>query len=115
MKDMVSDEVLSEPLYAIVRYRLKPEFLEPSRQQAAGLYAELTAHGPEWLRQASFEVDDNGGVLTVVELERHPSALRGVEVFQRHRAGLAERCSELPTTTTVRLLGAYRLFQGEPA
>jgi hypothetical protein len=33
-----------------------------------------------------------------------------IEPFQRHRAGLAERCQESPTTTTVRLLGAYRLF-----
>lgn len=115
MKDMMSDEILSEPLYAIVRYRLKPEQIEPSRQQAAGLYADLAADGPAWLRQASFEVDDNGGVLTIVELGRHPSALRDVEVFQRHRSGLAERCLEPPTTTAVRLLGAYRLFQGELA
>jgi hypothetical protein len=51
-----------------------------------------------------------GGVLTLVQLDRDPSALRALEPFQRHPAGLAERCQESPTTTTVRLLGAYRLF-----
>jgi hypothetical protein len=106
----MSDEIETEPLYAIVRYRLKPEYVEPSRLQGAGLYLELAADGPMWLRQASFEVDDNGGVLTLVQLERDPSALRDLEPFQRHRGGLAERCAEPPTTTPVRLLGAYRFF-----
>jgi hypothetical protein len=50
--------VSREPLYAIVRYRLKPEHIERSRPSAAELYAELTADGPGWLRQASFELDD---------------------------------------------------------
>jgi hypothetical protein len=106
----MSDEIKSEPLYAIVRFRLKPEHIERSRLRTAGLYSELAADGPTWLRQASFELDDNGGVLTLVQLERHPSALRDLEPFQRHRGGLAERCAEPPTTTPVRLLGAYRLF-----
>jgi hypothetical protein len=108
----MSDENRSEPLYAIVRYRLKPEHIESSRPAAAELYAELAADGPGWLRQASFEVDDNGGVLTLVQLDRDPSALRALEPFQRRRAGLADRCQEPPTTTTVRLLGAYRLTLG---
>lgn len=106
----MSDEIKTEPLYAIVRYRLKPEYIERSRPEGAGLYSELAADGPDWLRQASFEVDDNGGVLTLVQLERDPSALRDLAPFQRHRGGLAERCAEPPTTTPVRLLGAYRLF-----
>jgi hypothetical protein len=106
----MSDEMRSEPLYAIVRFRLKPEYIERSRLQSAGLYSELAADGPAWLRQASFELDDNGGVLTLVQLQRDPSALRDLEPFQRHRSGLAERCAEPPTTTPVRLLGAYRLF-----
>jgi hypothetical protein len=106
----MSDEIGSEPLYAIVRYRLKPEYIERSRLEGAGLYSELAADGPTWLRQASFEVDDDGGVLTLVQLERDPSALRDLEPFQRHRGDLAERCAEPPTTTPVRLLGAYRLF-----
>ena len=106
----MSDEIRSEPLYAIVRYRLKPEYIERSRLEGAGLYSELAATGPAWLRQASFELDDNGGVLTLVQLERDPSALRDLEPFQRHRGGLDERCAEPPTTTPVRLLGAYRLF-----
>jgi hypothetical protein len=92
------------------RYRLKPEYVERNQPQAAGFYAELAVNGPAWLRQASFELDDNGGVLTVVQLERDPSALRDLEPFQRHRGALAERCQEPPTTTPVRLLGAYRLF-----
>jgi hypothetical protein len=106
----MSDEIKNEPLYALVRYRLKPEHIEHSRLRAAELYAELAANGPAWLRQASFAMDDNGGVLTVVQLDRDPSALRALEPFQRHRAGLAERCQAPPTTTTMRLLGAYRLF-----
>ena len=77
----MSDEIRSEPLYVIVRYRLKPEYIERSGLQAAELYSELAADGPAWLRP-----------------------------FQRHRGGLAERCAEPPTTTRVRLLGAYRLF-----
>jgi len=64
----MSDEIETEPLYAIVRYRLKPEYIERSRLQSAGLYSELAADGPAWLRQASFELDDNGGVLTLVQL-----------------------------------------------
>jgi hypothetical protein len=106
----MSDEIRSEPLYVIVRYRLKPEYIERSGLQAGELYSELAADGPAWLRQASFELDDNGGVLALVQLERDPSALRDLEPFQRHRGGLAERCAEPPTTTRVRLLGAYRLF-----
>jgi hypothetical protein len=106
----MSDEIKNEPLCALVRYRLKPEHIERSRLRAAELYAELAANGPAWLRQASFEMDDSGGVLTLVQLDRDPSALRALEPFQRHRAGLAEGCQEPPTTTTMRLLGAYRLF-----
>jgi hypothetical protein len=93
-----------------VRYRLKPECIEGSPRQAAEWYSEPAADGPAWLRQASFELDDNGGVLTLVQLERDPSALRDLEPFQRHRGGLAERCAEPPTTTPLRLLGAYRFF-----
>jgi hypothetical protein len=63
----MSDENRSEPLDAIVRYRLKPEHIERSRPSAAELYAELAVDGPGWLRQASFELDDNGGVLTLVQ------------------------------------------------
>lgn len=59
----MSDEIKNEPLYALVRYRLKPEHIERSRLRAAELYAELAANGPAWLRQASFEMDDNGGDL----------------------------------------------------
>ncbi len=106
----MSDEIKTEPLYAIVRYRLKPDYIEPSRLEGAGLYSELAAEGPAWLRQASLEVDDNGGVLTIVQLERDPRALRDLEPFKRRRGDLAERCSEPPTTTPVRLLGAYRFF-----
>jgi hypothetical protein len=106
----MSDEIKREPQYAIVRYRLKPEYIDGSGLQAADLYSELAVDGPAWLRQASFELDDNGGVLTLVQLERDPSALRELEPFQRHRGGLAERCAEPPTTTPVRLLGAYRFF-----
>ena len=106
----MSDEMRVEPIYAIVRYRLKPEYVEGAQVQSADLYAELGVDGPDWLRQASFELDDRGGVLTIVQLERDPSALRDLEPFQRHRGALAERCQEPPTTTPVRLLGAYRLF-----
>jgi hypothetical protein len=106
----VSDEIRSEPLYAIVRYRLGLDYIERSRLQAAEKYSELAADGPAWPRQVSFQLDDNGGVLTLVELGRDPNVLRDLEPLQRHRGGLAERCAEPPTTTPVRLLGAYRLF-----
>ena len=49
------------------------------------LAAELAANGPAWLRQTSFELDDNDGVLTLVQLERDSGALRDLEPFQRYR------------------------------
>jgi hypothetical protein len=83
----MSDEIKSEPLHAIVRYRLGLEYIERSRLQAAGKYSELAADGPAWpRRQASFQLDDNGGVLTLVQLGRDPNVLRDLEPFQHHRA-----------------------------
>jgi len=115
LRELLATFPADDPARPFVSERCVRAVLRGGRQaihiprEAAGRKPPLLK---KWLRQASFEVDDNGGVLTLVQLDRDPSALRALEPFQRRRAGLAERCQEPPTTTTVRLLGAYRLTLG---
>jgi hypothetical protein len=104
----MSDEIKNEPLYALVRYRLKPEHIERSRLRAAELYAELAAMGrrgcgrraSRWTTTAASSPSSS---LTATRAHCERSSRSNAI-----GAGLAERCQEPPTTTTMRLLGAYR-------
>jgi hypothetical protein len=109
MKDKQSDEIAREHgMEVVVRARLRPDQVERARTLQAAMYDELAAAGPQWLRQATFELDDGLSGLTFVQLDRDPAALGELESVQRYRAELAACCEEPPTTTVLRRVGAYR-------
>ena len=95
----------------IVRYRVKPGRAEENAELVRAVYAELERDGAPGFRYATFVMDDGVSFVHVALAEEgHDVPLPGLAAFARFRAGLAERCEELPQTISApSLVGSFGL------
>ena len=79
----------------MIRFKLKPDQVEKNLELGRAVYDEFASARPDWLRQATFQLDD-------------PGKLADMPAFQRFRSTLDERCDEPPVLTVLHEVGSYR-------
>lgn len=94
-------------MQVMIRYKLKPDQTDEFAELGRAVYDELASVRPDWLRQASFLLDDGVSVVTFAELD-DPGKMAGLPAFQRLRSTLDERCDEPPVVTVLHEVGSYR-------
>jgi hypothetical protein len=94
-------------MQVMIRCKLKPDQVEECLELGRAVYDELASVRPDWLRQASFRLDDGLSIVTFAELD-DPGKLAGLPAFQRFRSTLDERCDEPPVLTVLHEVGSYR-------
>jgi hypothetical protein len=94
-------------MQVMIRCKLKPDQVEKCLELGRAVYDELASVRPDWLRQASFRLDDGVSIVTFAELD-DPGKLVGLPAFQRFRSTLDERCDEPPVLTVLHEVGSYR-------
>lgn len=94
-------------MQVMIRCKLKPDQVEECLDLGRAVYEEFASFRPDWLRQASFQLDDQVSIVTFAELD-DPGKLAGLPAFQRFRSTLDERCDEPPVLTVLHEVGSYR-------
>jgi hypothetical protein len=94
----------------IVRYRVKPERVAENEELVRGVFEQLDRDRPEWLRYATFRLEDGVSFAHLAEIEEDKGVLAQLDSFKRFKRGLPERCDEQPVVTELREIGSYRFF-----
>jgi hypothetical protein len=94
-------------MQVMIRYKLKPDQVEKSLELVRAVYDEFASVQPDWLRHATFQLEDKVSFVTFAELD-DPGRLAGMPAFQRFRSTLDERCDEPPVLTVLHEVGSYR-------
>lgn len=94
-------------MQVMIRSKLKSDRVEQSLELLRAVYDEFEATRPDWLRQATFQLDDKVGFVTFAELD-DPGKLAGMPAFRRFRRCLDEWCEEPPVVTVLHEVGSYR-------
>ena len=64
-------------MQVMIRCKLKPDQVEKCLELGRAVYDELALVRPDWLRQASFRLDDGVSIVTFAELD-DPRQARGL-------------------------------------
>ena len=94
-------------MQVMIRYKLKRGQVEQSLGLLRAVYDEYESARPGWLRQATFQLDDELSFVTFAQLD-DPSRLADMPAFQRYRSTLDDRCDEPPVLTVLHEVGSYR-------
>jgi hypothetical protein len=97
----------------IVRYKIKPTQVARHEKLVRAVHDELARTQPAGLRYATFKLDDGVSFVHLVrEIEGAANSLPEVSAFNEFRAGLRERCDEVPVRAELTIVGAYELRWG---
>lgn len=97
----------------IIRYKIKPTQVARHEKLDRAVHDELARSRPAGLRYATFRLDDGVSFLHLVqEAEDATDSLPSVAAFNEFRAGLRERCDEVPVRAELTIVGAYELGWG---
>ena len=100
----------------VVRYRVKPQFVDLNVELVQAVYEELREADPPGFRYATFQLDDEVSFVHVAISESDPPPLPGLEAFRRFQRGIAERCDEPPVVSEAREVGSFRVrMRASPA
>ena len=91
----------------VVRYRVKPQFVDLNVELVQAVYEELREADPPGFRYATFQLDDEVSFVHVAIAESDPPPLPGLEAFRRFQRGIAERCDEPPVVSEAREVGSF--------
>ena len=91
----------------MIRYKLKPDQVGPCLELVRAVYDEFESARPDWLRQATFQLEDEVSFVTFAELD-DPGRLAGMPAFQQFRGTLDDRCDEPPVLAVLHEAGSYR-------
>jgi hypothetical protein len=97
----------------IVRYRVKPDQVEPNEELVRAVYEELHRAGPPGLRYATFKLEDGVTFVHLAEWEKGESPLPKVPAFQEFNRGIADRCDEPPQVLKATEIGSFRFRETE--
>jgi hypothetical protein len=95
----------------MVRYKIKPEWVEENEELVRAVYDELHRTEPAGLRYATFKLDDGVSFvhLAVTESENGASPLSKVKAFQEFQKDIESRTDEGPVVTELDQIGSFRL------
>ena len=93
--------------HVMIRYKLKPDQVEPSLRLLRDFYQELKSTQPEAVRRATFQLEDEVTFVDLVVTDS-PTRFSGLTTFQRLHSTLDERCEEPPLITEFQKVGSYR-------
>jgi hypothetical protein len=95
----------------IVRYTAKPEMVEENERLIAEVFQELRAKSPEDVRYLALKLGDGTFMhFVVVESEHGGSPIPQLEAFRSFQSGIKERCVAPPQSSTVTIVGNYRML-----
>jgi hypothetical protein len=95
----------------LVRYKTKPELAQENARLIERVFQELEAKSPEGLRYLALKVGDGTFVhFVTVEAEDGRSPLLVLDTFRAFQSGVKERCTELPQSGDVTIVGNYRML-----
>lgn len=97
----------------MVRYTVHPDRVAENEKLVRAVYEELQDRLPDGFRYATFRIDGGATFVHIASVEEgRPNPLADIEAFQRFQDGIADRCVEDPTVTTVQQIGAFRFYDG---
>jgi hypothetical protein len=116
VKYKASDEIRygESIMQVMIRYKLKPDQVEPNLALLREFFAELEAVQPDGFRDAVFQLDDQVSFVQFVETGADgPGPLPQLPAFQRYRGTLDDRCEEPPVLTVLHEVGSYHFHPQE--
>jgi hypothetical protein len=78
-----------------VKYRLRADHAARDRDLLDEAYRELAVRRPDWLCCESFQLDDDGSMIFLIEIE-HIEWMERTPALASYLTGLAERCEGEP-------------------
>ena len=96
----------------VVRYKVKPEFVEENERLIARVFAELAEREPDGLEYASFRLADGVSFLHVATIDAPDGGnpLSAIAAFADFTRDIGRRCDEPPVGLDASLVGSYRCF-----
>ena len=94
----------------MVQYEVDPDRADENEELVRGVYDELATTQPQWLRYATFALEDGQRFVHLAVIDTDGGELRDVAAFRRFREGLAGRVVAPLTNTPLRRVGSYRVF-----
>lgn len=90
----------------MIRYRLRPDQIEPNLELLGAVYAELESRPLDGLGWTTFQLEDGVSFVDFVRPGGPPGALSQRDAFRRYRSTLDERCDEPPVLMSLREVGS---------
>jgi hypothetical protein len=94
----------------MVQYEVDPDQVAENEELVRGVYDELAATRPPWLRYATFALEDGLRFVHLAVIDADGGELRDIAAFRRFREGLADRVVAPLSNTPLRRVGSYRVF-----
>jgi hypothetical protein len=96
-------------MQVMIRYRLRPDQLQPDRRLLDAVYDELAATRPQDVRYATFVLEDGVSFIALAE-GGGAGRFSQIESFRAYRQGLDDRCSDPPVVTELHDVRSYRFL-----
>jgi quinol monooxygenase YgiN len=93
----------------MIRYKVKPDQMEPNLTLLRSVYEELEATQPHGLRYATYQLEDRVSFLAFVETDDGMTTAphHQLRSFHRYRAVLDALCDEPPAVTMLQEVGSF--------
>ena len=93
----------------MVRYKLKPEYVELNESLVRDVFKALAEKAPEHIRYVSFKGEDGLCFTHLVSIETKDgeNPLLSMEAFKAFTSNIRDRCDEPPVATTLTEIGSY--------
>lgn len=95
----------------IVRYKVKPEFVDENNRLLQGVFAELNDGKPTGFRYATFVSEDGVTFFHVASVETDNNPLNNSAAFKEFRNEINDRCDEIPVPKQVNEVGSFNFFK----
>jgi hypothetical protein len=93
----------------MVRYRVKPLFVEQNKALIRGVFQELDRVHPSALRYAAFQMPDETQFVHIAATTEAVNPVTALRAFKAFTGSINDRCDEPPHSVELRLMGNYAL------
>jgi hypothetical protein len=93
----------------IVRYKVKPEFVEENEKLVRAVYDQIRQKSPDEFSYSTVKLEDGLSFIHWANFsEEGKSFLSGLSAFKEFQAGIRERCQEMPVVSHGIFIGSYQ-------